>query len=95
MLEHDLDSAPHGFAELIRAVAFALPALEIVDSRIRGWDISIVDTVADNASCGLYVGSRPVPLSAWAPPAWGTRCTPPAGWPTRSAAGACRCGPAT
>lgn len=66
VLDHDLDSAPHGFAEVIRAVAFALPAIEVVDSRIEDWDISIVDTVADNASCGLYVvGSRPVPLSAF------------------------------
>lgn len=66
VLERDLDSAPHGFAEVIRAVAFALPSLEIVDSRIQNWDISIVDTVADNASCGLYVvGSRPVLLSAF------------------------------
>lgn len=63
VLDRDLDSAPHGFAQVIRAVAFALPAIEVVDSRIEKWDISIVDTVADNASCGLYVvGSRPVPL---------------------------------
>jgi len=63
VLERDLDAAPHGFAEIIRAVAFALPALEIVDSRIAGWDIRLVDTVADNASCGLYViGGRPVRL---------------------------------
>ena len=66
VLDRDLASPPHGFAEVIRAVAFALPAIEVVDSRIEGWDISIVDTVADNASCGLYVvGSRPVPLSAF------------------------------
>jgi 2-keto-4-pentenoate hydratase len=66
VLERDLDSAPHGFAEVIRAVAFALPAIEVVDSRIANWDISIVDTVADNASCGLYVlGGRPVPLAAF------------------------------
>ena len=66
VLERDLDSAPHGFVQLIRAVAFALPAIEVVDSRIERWDISIVDTIADNASCGLYVvGSRPVPLSAF------------------------------
>jgi 2-keto-4-pentenoate hydratase len=66
VLERDLDSAPHGFAQVVRAVAFALPAIEVVDSRIAGWDISIVDTVADNASCGLYVlGGRPVPLSAF------------------------------
>jgi 2-keto-4-pentenoate hydratase len=65
VLEHDLNNAPHGFAEIVRAVAFALPAIEVVDSRIENWQISIVDTVADNASCGLYVvGGRPVPLSA-------------------------------
>ena len=65
VLEHDLDAAPHGFAEIVRAVAFALPAIEIADSRIAGWDIRIADTVADNASAGLYVvGGRPVPLSA-------------------------------
>jgi 2-keto-4-pentenoate hydratase len=66
VLERDLNEPPHGFAEVVRAVAFALPAIEVVDSRIEGWDISIVDTVADNASCGLYVvGTRPVPLSAF------------------------------
>ena len=64
VLERDLDSAPHGFAEVLRAVAFALPALEVADSRIEGWDITLLDTVADNASGGLYVlGTRPVMLS--------------------------------
>lgn len=37
------------------AVAYAVAAIEIVDSRIDGWDIKITDTVADNASSGLFV----------------------------------------
>ena len=39
------------------AVASAHAAIEIVDSRIVGWDIRIADTVADNASSGLFVVS--------------------------------------
>jgi 2-keto-4-pentenoate hydratase len=50
------------------AVDYAVAALEIVDSRIAGWDITITDTVADNASSALYVlGDKRVPLSEFAP----------------------------
>jgi 2-keto-4-pentenoate hydratase len=50
--------------DLIRAVDHVLPAIEIVDTRIADWDISIVDTVADNASSGLFVlGTAPRRLS--------------------------------
>ncbi|MGW3630303.1 fumarylacetoacetate hydrolase family protein, partial [Streptomyces sp. NPDC005122] len=52
-------------ADVMRAVDFALPALEIVDSRIAEWDIAFTDTVCDNASAGLFVlGGRPVPLTS-------------------------------
>jgi 2-keto-4-pentenoate hydratase len=63
VLAADLPHREPTVADLLRATAFALPALEIVDSRIADWDITIVDTVADNASCGLFVlGGTPVPL---------------------------------
>lgn len=56
----DLTRERHSYADLIGATEYALPAIEIVDSRIAGWNIRFVDTVADNASSGLFVlGGRP------------------------------------
>lgn len=60
VLERDLAAADPTIADIIQAIAFALPAIEIVDSRIADWDIKIVDTVADNGSAARYVlGTSP------------------------------------
>ena len=55
VLAEDLTGAMIGPAEVAAATAYIVAALEIVDSRIAGWDIGIVDTIADNGSSGLFV----------------------------------------
>ena len=61
VLEYDLYDEQLTIVDLIDAVAYALPAIEVVGSRIAKWDIKIVDTIADNASSGVFVlGTRPV-----------------------------------
>ncbi|MFE7036864.1 2-keto-4-pentenoate hydratase [Streptomyces sp. NPDC057621] len=68
VLATDLDADDLDLAAVRAAVAYASPALEIVDSRIADWDITIADTVADNASSGLYVlGDSRLPLKAFEP----------------------------
>lgn len=60
VIGRDIDSDQPTLADLLRSVDCALPAIEIVASRIAGWDIRIVDTVADNASSGMFVlGTTP------------------------------------
>ncbi|MER2135007.1 MAG: fumarylacetoacetate hydrolase family protein [Arthrobacter sp.] len=41
--------------EAVTAIGEVRAAMEIIDSRIRDWDIALVDTIADNASCGAIV----------------------------------------
>jgi len=67
VLGADLDGTEDD--EAVRsAVAFARPAIEVVDSRVRDWDIKITDTVADNASSGVFVlGDARVPLTDFEP----------------------------
>ncbi|GAA4365314.1 fumarylacetoacetate hydrolase family protein [Nocardioides caricicola] len=54
-LGRDIDDAEITLEVVRDAVEVALPALEIVDSRIADWKIGFTDTVADNASSGLFV----------------------------------------
>ncbi|CAN0625305.1 2-hydroxypentadienoate hydratase [Burkholderia multivorans] len=57
----DLNGMEPSYPEFLMCLEYVLPALEIVDSAIAGWRIAIVDTIADNASCGLYVlGDEPL-----------------------------------
>jgi len=63
VLDNDLVNEQLTLVDLMDSVAYALPAIEIVGSRIAKWDITILDTIADNASSGLYVlGTKPVGL---------------------------------
>lgn len=50
--------------DVIQATDYVLPALEIVDSRIKDWKIKLADTIADNASSAYYVlGGKPTKLA--------------------------------
>ena len=42
-------------ADVLAATDGVMACFEIVDSRIKDWKIKIQDTVADNASCGVFV----------------------------------------
>lgn len=64
VLKADLSQAKHTYADIISATDYALAAIEVVDSRIENWKISLLDTVADNASSAAYVlSSQPVSLT--------------------------------
>ncbi|WP_322060126.1 2-keto-4-pentenoate hydratase [Paraburkholderia sp. J63] len=63
VLGRDLDIENPTAADLINAIEYALPALEIVGSRIENWNIGIIDTIADNASSSAFVlGTQPKKL---------------------------------
>lgn len=55
MLKADLHGPGVTREDVLAATAWVAPCFEIVDSRIDDWKIRIQDTVADNASCGVFV----------------------------------------
>lgn len=55
VLKSDLKGPGITAMDVVCATDYVVPCFEIVDSRIRDWDIGILDTIADNASCGVYV----------------------------------------
>ena len=59
VMERDLAGPGVTTTDALTAVAGALPAIEVVDSRIRDWRVRLADTVADNASAArVVVGAR-------------------------------------
>ena len=54
-LKRDLKGPGVTAADVLAATDSVIACFEIVDSRIRDWKIKIQDTVADNASCGVFV----------------------------------------
>lgn len=55
VLKRDLQGPGLTAADVLAATDYVVPALEIIDSRIRDWKIKLADTIADNASSGLFV----------------------------------------
>lgn len=63
VLGKDLDSKYLTAVDIISSIEYALASIEIVGSRIEGWNIRITDTIADNASASHFVlGHKPVRL---------------------------------
>jgi len=55
ILKKDLMGPGVTNADVLAATDCVIPCFEVVDSRIENWNIKIEDTVADNASCGLFI----------------------------------------
>ena len=58
ILKRDLAGPGVTAADVLAATDHVLPAIEVVDSRVRDWKVKYADTVADNASSGMYVTGR-------------------------------------
>jgi len=54
VLKQDLNGPGITRQQVLAATGYVAPCFEIVDSRIEDWNIKIADTIADNASCGVF-----------------------------------------
>lgn len=64
ILKEDLQGPNVTVFDVLQATDYIVPSIEIVDSRIKDWEITLADTIADNASSGLYLlGNKPFDIS--------------------------------
>jgi 2-oxopent-4-enoate hydratase len=72
VLGADLPSADPTTADVVRATDHVCAAIEIIDSRVADWKITLEDTVADNASSARFVlATQKTPLTGLALPTAG------------------------
>lgn len=55
ILKDDITSPNPSIQDVEDAIDYAVASIEVVGSRIKDWDITILDTVADNASASHFV----------------------------------------
>lgn len=64
VLKEDLKGPNVTTLDVLKATDYILPAIEVVDSRVKDWQIKLQDTIADNASSAFYaLGGKPVKIA--------------------------------
>jgi 2-keto-4-pentenoate hydratase len=58
VLGKDLEQENVRVSDVIRSIDYAVCSIEVLDSRIIGWDIGPADSIADNGSGGAHVLGR-------------------------------------
>ena len=65
VLNADIENPNPTSADILSAVDYGLPAIELANSRIRGWDLTLFDYLADNgAASHLVLGKTPIDVRA-------------------------------
>lgn len=58
VLKEDLSGPGVTAEDVLKATEYVVPSIEVVDSRIANWKINLIDTIADNASSGMYIEGK-------------------------------------